>query len=120
MVVSSLVESKKFVVTENEKKADAILRGSGAYKSSQELHRYSSATAVGSSAIHDSSTNTETVESASISLRLVNTDGDIIWTTTQESKGAKFKGATAFVADKAVSQLSHDVEKASKPNSAQN
>lgn len=116
MVVSSLVASKKFIVTENEKKADAVLRGSGTYKSTQELHQYSSGTAVangrGAAGIRDSSTNTETVETATIALRLVNADGDVIWTTTEESKGAKFKGAIGFVSDKAIAQLVRDREKA--------
>lgn len=46
-----------------------------------------------------------------LSLRLVNPDGDVIWTTTQESKGAKYKGASADVADMCVKQLLHDVAK---------
>jgi hypothetical protein len=44
-------------------------------------------------------------------VRLVNSDGDVIWTTTQESKGAKYKGASADVADKCVKKLLRDVEK---------
>jgi N-acetylglutamate synthase/N-acetylornithine aminotransferase len=47
-------------------------------------------------------------------VRLVNGDGDVIWTTTQESAGAKFKGASADVADKIAKQLSKDAEKADK------
>lgn len=46
-----------------------------------------------------------TVNDARASVRLVNSDGDVIWTTTQESKGAKYKGASADVADKIVKQL---------------
>ena len=34
-----------------------------------------------------------------------------IWTTTQESKGAKYKGASADVANKIVKQLVWDMEK---------
>lgn len=59
----------------------------------------------------DSSVNTETINEARVAVRLVNPDGDVIWTTTQESKGAKYKGASADVADKCVKQLLHDVEK---------
>jgi curli biogenesis system outer membrane secretion channel CsgG len=148
MVVSSLVASKKFVVTENEKKADAVLKGAALQKTSQEVHAYGSGTAVGATAgghsssvsgsggsfsgsssggfaakhmgIDDSSVNTETIDRASAAVRLVNADGDVIWTTTQESHGAKYKGATADVADKIVSQLTRDVEKASKPSFTQN
>jgi len=138
MVITSLTDSNRFVVTEEKSKADAILKGSASEKASEELHAYGSSTAVatahggshvsGSShyfsgdagfssakgAIDDSSVNTETVERASASVRLVNIDGDVIWTTTQESKGAKFKGASADVADKIVRQLTRDVDKANK------
>ena len=46
-----------------------------------------------------------TVNDARASVRLINSDGDVIWTTTQESKGAKYKEASADVADKIVKQL---------------
>jgi hypothetical protein len=59
----------------------------------------------------DSSVNTETVNEARIAIRLVDPDGDVIWTSTQESKGAKYKGSSADVADKCVKQLLRDVEK---------
>jgi hypothetical protein len=66
-------------------------------------------------AIDDSSVNTETVENAKASVRLINQDGDVIWTSTQESKGAKFKGASADVADKIVKQLIRDITRAERP-----
>ena len=37
---------------------------------------------------------------ASASIRLVDMNGDVIWSTTQESAGGKFRGAMADVADK--------------------
>jgi len=49
-------------------------------------------------------------------VRLVNKDGDVIWSTTQESLGGKFRGASADVADKVMRQLIADVEKAKKDN----
>jgi hypothetical protein len=52
-----------------------------------------------------------TVNDARASVRLINSDGDVIWTTTQESKGAKYKGASADVADKIVKQLTWAVAK---------
>jgi hypothetical protein len=42
----------------------------------------------------------------------VNCEGDVIWSTTQESTGAKFHGAMADVADKIARQLIEDVRKA--------
>jgi curli biogenesis system outer membrane secretion channel CsgG len=150
MVVSSLTQSKKFIVTENRERADAVLKGSGLEKTSQEVHAYSDSTAAGgaagghsgsvsghwvngtgsvsgsssggfvsrAAAISDSSLNTETVNDARIAVRLVDRDGDVIWTTTQESKGAKYKSATADVADNVVKQLVRDLDKASKKQSS--
>lgn len=139
MMVSSLVGTKRFVVTENRQRADAILKGTALEKTSQEVHAYGEGTAVGSAAgghsasisgsngsvsgssgggfvahslgINDSSLNTETINEARVAVRLVNSDGDVIWTTTQESKGAKYKGASADVADMCVKQLLRDISK---------
>src|SRR5206468_8024648 len=108
-------------------------------KSSQELHAYGEGTSVGGAGggshssisgadgsfsgsssgafvarylgTSDSSVNTETINEARIAVRLVNPDGDVIWTSTQESKGAKYKGSSADAADKCVKQLLRDFEK---------
>lgn len=146
MVITSLTESKRFVVTENRERADAILKGTALEKTSQEVHSYGSATAVGGAvgghsgsingtvsngngvisgsssggfvahhaAIDDSSTNTETIDDARVAVRLVDKDGDVVWTTTQESKGAKYKGSSADAADKVTKQLLRDIEKLEK------
>ena len=146
MVISSLSETKKFIVTENKERADAILKGSSLEKTSAELHSYSDATAAGSAAgghggsisgsfvngtggisgssaggfashaasIEDSSTSIETVNDARIAVRLVDKDGDVIWATTRESKGAKYKGASADVADGVVKELLRAVERLEK------
>jgi len=45
---------------------------------------------------------------------LVNKDGDVMWSTTQESNGAKFRGASADVADKITRQLTADLERVRK------
>jgi curli biogenesis system outer membrane secretion channel CsgG len=143
MIVSALVATKRFKVTENRERADAILKGVALEKSAQEVHAYGEGTAVGGAsgsssgsvngtfvngtgtvsgsssggfvarhmATSDSSLNTETVNEARVAVRLVNPDGDVIWTSTQESKGAKYKGSSADVADKCVKQLLRDVEK---------
>jgi hypothetical protein len=49
-------------------------------------------------------------------VRLVNKEGDVIWSTTQESTGAKFKGASADVADKITKQLAADYELTTRRN----
>jgi hypothetical protein len=143
MVISSLTETKRFVITENKEKADAVLKGTGVEKTSQELHAYSEETAAGgaagghsgsvsgtfvggtghvsgsssggfasrATAIENSAAHTETIDHARVAVRLVDSDGDVIWATTQESKGAKYKGASADVAEKVVKQLLRDLEK---------
>src|SRR2546430_12526412 len=45
MVMSSLMASNRFIVTENRERADAILKGSALEKTSQEVHAYSDSTA---------------------------------------------------------------------------
>ena len=44
----------------------------------------------------------------------MNKDGDVIWSTTQESLGAKFRGASADVADKITANLKDAFERARK------
>jgi hypothetical protein len=121
MIVSALVATTQLKVTENRERADAILRGVAVEKTSQELHSYSEGTAVGNrnsvAGIRDSSTNTETIQESKIAVRLVDPSGDVIWTSTQESKGAKYKGASADAADKCVKQLLRDIEKLKNSNS---
>jgi curli biogenesis system outer membrane secretion channel CsgG len=137
MIVSALVTTKQFRVTEIRDRADAVLKGVALEKTSHELHAYGESTSVGTAGggehseisggngvisgsssggfaarhmgISDSSVNTETINEARIAVRLVNPDGDVLWTTTQESKGAKYKGASADVADMCVKQLLKDI-----------
>ena len=45
-------------------------------------------------------------------MRLVSKDGDVLWSTTQESLGGKFRGASAEVADRITRQLIGDYERA--------
>ena len=51
---------------------------------------------------------------AMATVRLVNKDGDVMWSTTQESNGAKSQGASADVADKITRQLAMDVDRLRK------
>jgi hypothetical protein len=123
MVVDAIGGSKRFIVTENKEKSDLLLKGSTLEKTSQEMHALGAATVVaGASAsrngavaremgIADSQASVETVNDARASVRLISKDGDVVWSTTQESKGAKYKGAAADVADKIVKQLMRDLAK---------
>jgi hypothetical protein len=136
MIIAALQNSKLFAITENQERADAVLRGSADDKvytdehntsDSIGLHTNSSASdsaraySAGSSAsrasgigISDSETDhsKERKHETSASIRLVNTDGDVLWSTTQESAGGKFRGAMADVADKISRQLVEDTKKA--------
>ena len=67
--------------------------------------------------IEDSQASVETINDARVAVRLVSSDGDVVWSTTQESKGGKYKGAMADAADKIVKQLLRDLEKLSHPAS---
>ncbi len=118
LIVSALVASRRFVVTENRERADAVLKGVAVERASQEVHAFGDSTVARNTAISDSSVNTEMVDRAHVAIRLVNPDGDVIWTATQESKGAKYKGASADAADMCVKQLLRDVAKAEAAASA--
>jgi curli biogenesis system outer membrane secretion channel CsgG len=139
MVINALDETKRFIVTENKDRADAVLKGHSLEKTSQEVHATGEGTQVAAAAgghsaqvspsggsahgsfagkalgIEDSKLSTETINDARLAVRLVSQDGDVIWSTTQESKGAKFKSASADVADKVAKQLLRDIEKATSP-----
>jgi hypothetical protein len=139
MIISSLQRARLFVVTENPERADAVLKGSAedlvftdSYQSSDRIDaRATVSNPLSSSSSSSSRRNYASVgvgdsESTNIhqrkheavaAVRLVNKDGDVIWSTTQESLGAKFKGSSADVADKITKQLLADYERARKMRS---
>ena len=132
MLITSLQSAKLFILTENEEKADVLLRGSGedlvftdVFSSSEGVNARvtlgsgSTASTRGrgySVGVGDNEAMRiqERKHEAVVSVRLVTKDGDVIWSTTQESMGAKFRGASADVADKVTRQLVADYEKARK------
>jgi hypothetical protein len=140
MVIASLQTSGLFVLTENQERADVTLKGSGEDLVFTEQHSTSDSldvhanTSMGSSTRgytssqrsegigvgeHESTHQVERKHEAAVSVRLVNHEGDIIWSTTKESQGGKFRGASADVADKILKQLLQDVEKARASTSKQ-
>ncbi len=62
----------------------------------------------------ESTHSVERKHEAVAAVRLVNKDGDVIWSTTQESFGGKFRGSSADVADKITRKLLEDYERARK------
>jgi hypothetical protein len=142
LLISALEGSKLFVVTENEARADAFLRGaaedliytdtfntsdsinvglrgssgqsSGAgsgFNRADQSTRQSKDLSIGEK---ESSDTKERKHEALATVRLVNKDGDVMWATTQESTGAKFRGASADVADRITKQLMAEFERLKK------
>lgn len=134
MLISSLESAKVFLITENPERADAILRGAAEdliytdkFNSSDNLNAHGG---IGSGNTRSSTSGRSLPRSASISIgenesthieerkheataavRLVDKNGDVIWSTTKESTGGKFRGASADVADRITKQLVADWEK---------
>jgi hypothetical protein len=136
MIINTLQSSKLFAITENLERADAVLKGSADdavftdnFQSNESMNArvslggvapLSSSGRRGSVGLgvgeNESTKISERKHEAMAAVRLVNKEGDVIWTTTQESMGAKFRGASADVADKVVKQLIADIDKARNPN----
>src|SRR5262245_45860468 len=134
LLVSSLESAKLFVLTENEARADAILRGGAedlvftdVFSSSEGINaranagtgrnsRSSQGGAYGGFGIgeNESSRTQERKHESVAAVRLVNKEGDVIWSTTQESQGGKFRRASTDVADRITKKLVEDYEKAKK------
>ncbi|HEX3879064.1 MAG TPA: hypothetical protein VHW24_18890 [Bryobacteraceae bacterium] len=133
IIIASLEGAKLFVLTENQEKADAILRGAaedlvytdvhsstdgvnahvslGLGRSGSSTRSNSAGTGFGE---NESEHSAERRHEAIASVRLVNKDGDVIWSTTQESVGAKYHGASSDVADKITGKLKEDFDRARK------
>lgn len=133
LLMASLHNIQLFVVTENAESADAILRGAaedliyiesfassdgvdmraaaGAMRATRSAGFGNRAFSVGVSD-DESLSIRERKHEALAAVRLVNRQGDVIWSTTQESTGAKFRGASADVADKVTRQLAEDYRRA--------
>src|SRR3954451_3946726 len=137
LIISSLNSTKLFVLTDNPERADAVLKGAaddkafedtfdtdtslsgrtgaGIYGLTGRSTKSSGGYGAESSAQRESHRIKERKHEAYASVRLCNNLGDVIWSTTQESVGAKFRGASADVAAKIAHQLSMDFEAAKRP-----
>jgi hypothetical protein len=132
ILISSLAGAELFVITEKEEKADAVIRGAAedlvfteVHSSSDGINAHASLgnragsgySSKGSQAgvgigETESDHSAERRHEAMATVRLVNKDGDVIWSTTQESLGGKFRGASADVAAKITSKLKDDFDRA--------
>jgi hypothetical protein len=132
MLIGGLQNSRLFQITENPDRADAVLRGwaedlifTDTFSTSEGM---SARTFIGSQRSagttrsgggvsvgeQESVRIAERKHEAVAAVRLVNKEGDVIWSTTQESLGAKFRGSSADVADKVVKRLVEDFARARK------
>ena len=137
VLISSLAESGLLVITENQERADTILRGAAEdlvftdiHQSSDSINAHANLGSSRSGGGYYSSRNSNSLglglgdnesdrsqerrHEAIAAVRLVNKDGDVIWSTTQESMGAKFHGASADVAEKITAKLREDFDRAKK------
>ena len=137
LIISSLDSTKLFVITDNPDRADAVLKGAAddrtftdTFDSNESLSTRGSGgkSASGSSSSrsgglygglsvgeNESHHIAERKHEAYAAVRLCNKDGDVLWSTTQESLGAKFHGASADVAAKVARQLVMDFDRARRP-----
>jgi len=135
MLIASMQGTGLFVLTENPERADATLKGSGddliyteerassdsigvranagGSSSSRGRNTGASSSASAGVGVSDSESNRseERRHEATGSVRLVDKNGDVIWSTTQESAGGKFRSAMADVADKIVRQLAEETRR---------
>jgi len=133
ILISCLEGAKLFILTENQDRADVVLKGAAEDLVFTETHqtsdgvnahfnagtgrtstRTTGAYAGAGVGDNESEHSVERRHEAIAAVRLVNKDGDVIWSTTQESLGAKFRGASTDVADKITSKLREDFERARK------
>jgi len=131
LAIASLFASKRFAVTEKCEAADAVLKGAvvekSGFKSQSEgeatsfgaaggrADRYSAAIGAVGFGSAEKLGSAETRWSASVSIRLVDKDGDVLWAHSFDSPGGKAKGALADAVERAVKQLLRDVERLSRP-----
>lgn len=139
LLMTSLQNSKQFIITEDEGRADATLKGAGSddiftdtFQSSEGINAHSQigeGSSEGTRNYASSSSNRsvgitigenenrrteERKHEALATVRLVSKDGDVIWSATAESFGGKFLGASADVADKIAKRLASDYKQARK------
>lgn len=137
LIIASIDSTRLFILTDNPDHADAFLKGAAddhAYTDALDTdegissHQNGGKTTGGTSltgkatgaylglGISDNEAHhiRERKHEAYASVRLCNKDGDVLWSTTQESNGAKFRSASADVAAKIAHQLTLDVNDAQR------
>jgi len=135
LIIASLDSTKLFIMTDNSTRADAILKGAAddhaftdTFDSDENVSSHENGGKSGTGSTYSKTSGgiygglsaseneshhiKERKHEAYAAVRLCNHDGDVLWSTTQESLGAKFRGASADVAAKIARQLTLDVDRA--------
>ncbi len=131
---SALFSGKRFRITEKCENADAVLKGAVVERSEVRVRGESEATefgtVLGGATVNSNSGSaaiggvrggsaeglysSENRSQATVTLRLVDSDGEVIWAFTQESPQGKNKSAVADAVDRAIRQLLKEVDRADK------
>jgi len=131
MVIAKLFEAKRFSLTEKCVRDEFQLLGSVTERNEHTSRSESEGVGfggvagarvdVGTGAVagvtgnaHESLSSSEVKQSAVVTLRIVDKDGEILWAISQESTGGKTKGAIGDAAERAIRQLLRDIERAEK------
>jgi len=137
VAVTALFSTKRFKLTEKCDKADVVLKGAVLEKTERRVRAEGESTdfgvaAGGASASRNSASggfgaaaggtgetlySSENRSQATVTLRLVDAGGDIVWAYTQDSPGGKTKSALVDAIERAVRQLMKEVERAEQPRS---
>jgi hypothetical protein len=138
LLISSLNATRLFILTDNPERADAILKGAaddhtftdtfdvkesiagrvGSGRSSSNLSGFSGSSGGVSIGDNESHNIKERKHEAFAAVRLCGRDGDVLWATTEESQGGKFRGASADVAAKVARDLSLALGRAERASTA--
>lgn len=134
VLISALNSTGLFILTDDEKRADAVLKGAaddkvftdtfdsdkgisgrtdgGLSSGGRTVHSGSGGYAGFSGGDRESYHLRDRKHEAYAAVRLVNRAGDVVWSTTQESQGAKFRSASTDVGEKVARQMVVDMNRA--------
>ena len=132
LAVASLFSAKRFTVTENCDKADGVIKGAVLERREKKVRGEAEEAGFGvaGGAVHvgpggggggfgaaggssgETLYSSETRTQATVTLRMVDREGTVIWAYSQDSPGGKTKGAVADAVERVIRQLVKDIERA--------
>ncbi len=135
MVFAGLFAGRAFTVTERCDRADAVVKGAILERATSKVRAEGEGTNFGAAAggaARDGAVaaaavaalaggqsetlySSEQGQAVSVVLRIVDSDGVVLWAHAQESPGGKQRGATADAVDRSLKQLARDLARAKAP-----